>query len=675
MPRTFGGPHNYGYKQDRNDHGMPGISILAGKFKAAAIPRSVNYRDKVLSGPGVMNQGGVGSCFPVGTPILMGDFTERPIEEVGEGNVVLTHNGNLGQVTKVFCREYDGPLYTLRIKGYAYKQPMTEEHPVGVVTNISKRPKWEYEPGELVWCKVKDVKPDDFILLPTPQDESGLSKLMATDYFEDKIWFVGDRFRLFNAPITNTIPCIIQVDATLARLIGMFLAEGSFRKRDGEPTGVSFTFARHEKEYHLFVLKALKDIFGVDATLQENESRPSVSDVRVDNATLARLFFALCGEYALGKRVPKVFYRSPRGVRIALLRGWLEGDGAQKPLYTGKVSASVVGKTSSEELHRGLFRIALSCRLKPGSQIKAPEDHQNAPSRHLWFYSKDIFEIFPEFEQVVTDAGITPTGRTKYRKHELGFLCRVDSIEVSIPEEPVKVYNLEVEEDHTYIANSIAVHNCVGHASDGAIETRLTIMGTPISHRSPVWIYDVARCIERARMCYNTPNDRLPDLEDQGSMPSDAWTGIEKWGLCAYEDRPTSDETANKEPKLGMVESASEVILTGAYRIDDVGAARILAIKTALANGFPVALAVQVDVAFENFDGKTPLGAPDPRYVLGGHYVYLTEYDTLSNGKTIFSGPNSWSAQWGDEGFWIGNEQFIDGASDIYAADVHLTTT
>lgn len=218
--------------------------------------------------------------------------------------------------------------------------------------------------------------------------------------------------------------------------------------------------------------------------------------------------------------------------------------------------------------------------------------------------------------------------------------------------------------------NQGRVGSCVGHAADGAIETRLVIAGTPISHRSPVWIYDVARCIERARMCYRTPNSQLPDLEDQGSMPSDAWSGVEKWGLCAYEDRPTSDETANKEPKLGMVESASEVILTGAYRIDDVGSARILAIKTALANGFPVALAVQVDIAFEEFDGKTPLGAPDPRYLLGGHYIYCVGYETLSNGRTIFNGPNSWSRSWGDEGFWIGNEQFIAGATDIYAADV-----
>lgn len=221
------------------------------------------------------------------------------------------------------------------------------------------------------------------------------------------------------------------------------------------------------------------------------------------------------------------------------------------------------------------------------------------------------------------------------------------------------------------IMNQGGVGSCVGHATDGSIETRLAIMGTPISHRSPVWIYDVARCIERARLYRNTPNNKLPPLEDQGSMPSDAWNGIEKWGLCAYEDRPTSDATANKEPKLGMVESASEVILRGAYRIDDVGAARILAIKTALANGFPVALAVQVDVAFENFDGKTPIGAPNPQEILGGHYIYCTGYDTLTSGKTIFNGPNSWSDQWGDGGFWIGNEAFIAGATDIYAADVH----
>jgi hypothetical protein len=218
------------------------------------------------------------------------------------------------------------------------------------------------------------------------------------------------------------------------------------------------------------------------------------------------------------------------------------------------------------------------------------------------------------------------------------------------------------------------VGSCVGHATDGACETRLIIAGTPISHRSPVWVYDVARCIERARVNVGVPNQELPPLEDIGSMPSDAWTGIAKWGVAAYEDRPTSNRTANDEPKLGLVESASELILTGAFRIDSTGSSRIAAMKTALANGFPIAIAIQVDAAFEMWDGVNPIGAPDPRAILGGHYIYVTKYETLSNGKVVFGGPNSWNIDWGDGGFWLGDESFIAGAEDIYAADVKVAT-
>jgi len=157
-------------------------------------------------------------------------------------------------------------------------------------------------------------------------------------------------------------------------------------------------------------------------------------------------------------------------------------------------------------------------------------------------------------------------------------------------------------------------------------------------------------------------------------MPSDDWTGIAKWGVAAYEDRPTSNSTANDEPKLGLVESASELILTGAFRIDSVGTSRIAAMKTALANGFPIAIAIQVDSAFENWDGKNPLGAPDPNNLLGGHYIYITSYDTLSNGSTIFGGPNSWTTRWGDQGFWLATEEFVAVADDIYVADVRVAT-
>lgn len=215
------------------------------------------------------------------------------------------------------------------------------------------------------------------------------------------------------------------------------------------------------------------------------------------------------------------------------------------------------------------------------------------------------------------------------------------------------------------------VGSCVGHATDGACETRLVIAGTPISHRSPVWVYDVARCLERARVNFGIPNQELPPLTDSGSEPSDAWAGISKWGIAAYEDRPTSNATANDEPKLGLVESASALVLAGAFRIDSTGASRISAMKTALANGFPIAIAVQVDSAFENWDGKNPLGAPDPNDILGGHYIYVTSYTTTASG-VVFGGPNSWIESWGDGGFWLGNESFIAGAEDIYVADVRV---
>lgn len=218
------------------------------------------------------------------------------------------------------------------------------------------------------------------------------------------------------------------------------------------------------------------------------------------------------------------------------------------------------------------------------------------------------------------------------------------------------------------------IGSCTGHAADGACETRLVIAGTPVSHRSPMWVYDVARCIERARDNQGISNQDLPPLEDNGSMPSDAWAGISKWGIAAYADRPTSNDTANDEPKLGLVESASVLCLTGAYRIDLVNASRISAMRTALANGFPITIAIQVDSAFENWDGVNPLGAPDLNQILGGHCIYVTGYETLLNGGTVFSGPNSWGTGWGDSGFWAGSEDFVLSTDDIYVADVQAVT-
>ena len=438
-----------------------------------APPPSVDLRS--ISSP-IEDQADIGSCFPAGTPILMADGTERPIEEVGVGNLVLTHDGRKRSVTRVYERQHDELMYSVKLQGWYSPIVMTGEHPVAVVHNVHPRAKWGgFEPGPLTWTKASELKPGDFALhpVPTQNEDRPNPKLRLRDFvsFDGCIESEG-KLRIVNAARAHMINAEVELDEVLCRLFGLFLAEGSYDKVGGRPVEITFTFARHEVEYQNFVQEALKNVFGVASRLKVSDARPSITDVVCSNATLARVFFNICGEGALHKAVSVVFFAAPERCRLALLRGWLEGDGTQGPLRISskdgvvRKAVQVEGSTSSEELQRGMFRLALTCGLKPGTS----EKHQNAKPRSVHFYSSDVLKVFPESAAVLEDAGITPTGRTQWRRHDLGALVRIKAIEVQELDAPIQVYNLEVDERHTYVANMLAVHNCTAQAAAALVE-------------------------------------------------------------------------------------------------------------------------------------------------------------------------------------------------------------
>ena len=66
------------------------------------------------------------------------------------------------------------------------------------------------------------------------------------------------------------------------------------------------------------------------------------------------------------------------------------------------------------------------------------------------------------------------------------------------------------------------------------------------------------------------------------------------------------------------------------------------------------------------------LSAPNPNDILGGHYIYMVGYETLSNGLTVVEIVNSWGEDWGDLGFAKGDNKFVAGMRDIYVMSVKL---
>jgi intein/homing endonuclease len=591
----------------------------------------------------INDQRNTNSCFPAGTLVVLEDFTERPIEELAPGNRVRTHTGRIGTVAQCSERPYTGTLYEIQVQSWIYPLTATAEHPFAVVPNVSSRAKHgSFEAGPLTWKKASELEPGDYVLLPAnlnPADDSGEVVLRLCDYLEGDFWEAEGKIRAYQGRRDSELPATVPFDETFGRLLGLFLAEGSFLKPSGTLQGLAFTFAREEQDLHNFVIFALREIFGVVGELDEPPSRKSTSRVLAYNSTLAQVFHNLCGEGALNKYVPTICFRAPLSVRLSVLRGWFEGDGSSSPIRfrtkkDGSIrkSAGVQGVTSSKVLHRSLFRLASISGVKLSTQLRKEQEHQNAPARELNLYGKNILRVFPEAEKLLEEHDVTIASYSWYKEHDLGFLCRVR--EVNVPETPknFRVYNLEVEGDHTYIAEGVAVHNCVWQSIQQQHFIAQGVHG--IADRKPLSVMFGY---------WHTRNRGGTEKLDLGCFPRLAWQATKGMGFCEEKMWAFDPADINRPPDFDATAAAiDQQWIEGYYNIWGLSG-RAEEVRSAISQGHPVIFGTIVDDDFKRYKGiKNPEPLKPPKGFSGRHMMCAVAYD--QDGLWVL---NSWGKDWG----------------------------
>ena len=136
-------------------------------------------------------------CFPAGTRVTGGSGLPIAIDDLQVGDQVLTHQGRRRQVNRVFERQYEGDLVELKVEGLPHTQ----------LSSTPQHPYYVWEGGGFKFKDACDLTPGDRLALPA---------------------------------LTGTIePDDVNEDR--AELLGWFLAEGNYLKRDGKRSGVQFT--------------------------------------------------------------------------------------------------------------------------------------------------------------------------------------------------------------------------------------------------------------------------------------------------------------------------------------------------------------------------------------------------------------------------------------------------
>ena len=382
-------------------------------------------------------------CFVKDTNITIENYLQKPIQDIKIGEQVLTHKGRFKKVTKTFCRNYQGQILKIDCGGKLLTLSLTPEHPV-LLAKSSFRGKKRKGIQKLNFIPALEARKGDFIALPIPKEIKELKHfILEKEYKRNPKW---EDIRTFS------------YSPELLRMIGYWLAEGSIRydSCDNQQSnkkyvrGLAFHFASKEKEYINDVADIINRNFKTKISEYYRPDRPTDMELYIGNRNLGEIVLSLCGEYCDRKSLHNNLTLLEPSSQRELLKGFFRGDGCLTDKY-GETSYRAV--TTSWNLASQLFWLLARNRIKSSLM------EQNIKDRKISYMLK--IATASEIERL-EDERIKLTQRKRFIKHrELDdyFLLPIKKIKAA--DFKSKVYNLEVEDDHSYVANFLAVHNCM----------------------------------------------------------------------------------------------------------------------------------------------------------------------------------------------------------------------
>ncbi len=283
------------------------------------------------------------------------------------------------------------------------------------------------------------------------------------------------------------IPERVPLDERLAALLGYYAAEGCVLHSRTRVHAAELIFAlgHHEKELAGRIRRLLAEVFGVRAYLSRRET---ILAVVVGKASLALFFEKLCGTGSRQKRIPPEIFCAPRRAVEAFLDAYIEGDGHRND--AGWCTAASVSK----ELAIGLTWLLLKTGRFPSIRAKRQAREGIVLGRSVR-RAPAVYHL-SWVEDCVRRRRLRHDDRYFYVHLERARSYRYHGF----------VYNLEVEDDHSYLAQFVATHNCQNAITSQAL--RDPLMGVPPQRITPAEIAEAA-LHHRARILTSTYNEPL----------------------------------------------------------------------------------------------------------------------------------------------------------------------
>ncbi|MEM3753653.1 MAG: SufD family Fe-S cluster assembly protein [Candidatus Micrarchaeaceae archaeon] len=394
-------------------------------------------------------------CFLKGTKIKTLSGT-KPIEEVNAGDYVLTHRGQYKMVYHTQVRKHNGKVFHIKYMGDTTATlNVTGEHPFLISKRERKghrNTKWDVK-----WVRADELEKGDYLAIPI--DRNIESKERREFYIT-----TSARWRNLTAKIS------IATDKEFFRLIGYYLSEGSTTGKSNK-NYLSFTFNKNETEYIGDTVLLLKKYFGKEPIVQA-EYKNGISIVLCD--TMAAEFFSTeFGNGAANKHLPNWVMHESLEKQKELIKGMWRGDGSymnKKYNYGIKkmFRINTISIRLAEQMREMMLRFNIFASIN--KQKRSDKRHVMyciyvGGENLLWF--ANLMGVLDTTIKTSNRDGTMSLVSIKQAQTQsshgriYGDYAFVPITEISSEEASnVDVYNFSVEEDESYVAEGVAVHNC-----------------------------------------------------------------------------------------------------------------------------------------------------------------------------------------------------------------------
>lgn len=372
------------------------------------------------------------SCFLGDT--LVGGENYKEIKNLVVGDKVIDKNGEMKKVTELKSRFYDEKLY--KIKGRNFMPiKATKEHPFLVIERYTKG-NVKHNKNRFIsspkWITAQDLRKGMYIGIP----------ILKANREDKEIIIKKD----------GQIVRQITLNEKLARLIGYYVGDGYYSRGR-----IGICLNKTEKEYQKEVSELFEEIFGKESWKRNDKG--NCIDMGICDTQIGEKLKEICGENVYKKKIPNcILFNKNREILRSFLMGYFRADGH---VYNEKNSKGFIGLTTTSkvlalQLQQAFTRFGILFSIytqKPNTRLIRGKVVNCAEAYRIQSSQQKAFAIL-ELNKINKVNRVTE----HFFEHDEKLWARIDNIDME--SYSGLVYNCEVEDTHSYLANNYIVHNC-----------------------------------------------------------------------------------------------------------------------------------------------------------------------------------------------------------------------